>query len=100
MRLFAVIAERLAVVARDDDERRLIRGANLVEERRERGIGRGHFTVVGPSRVLRIEWRRRAIRRMGIEDVQPEEPWWAGWARWAGWGSRETPTRPTRPIPP
>jgi hypothetical protein len=82
VRLFTVIAERFAVIARHHDQRRARQRAHIVQQRRERGIGRGDFAQIRLSRVLRVERRRRPIRRVRIEHVHPNKPWLLG--RW-GW---------------
>ncbi len=70
----AVVTQRLAVIARDDDKRRPARGPHIVEERQEGGVGRSHFAIVRIRGVLRVEGRRRAIRRVRIEHMHPRKP--------------------------
>ncbi len=74
VRLLAVIAERFAVVAGHDDERRAIRCPHIVEQRRYRRVGRRDFAVIRPAGIPRVERSRRAIRRVRVEQVHPHEP--------------------------
>ena len=46
MRGLAVLAERLAVIAGHDDQRRPTVGSHIVEQRRKRRVGRRDLTVV------------------------------------------------------
>src|SRR5205814_7852361 len=48
--------------------------ADIVEQRRKRRVGGRHFAVVRAAGVLGVEGRRRPIRRVRVEDVDPEEP--------------------------
>ena len=47
VRLLAVVAQRFAVIAGDDDKRRPRRRPHLVQQRRQRGVGCGNLAVVG-----------------------------------------------------
>ena len=69
MRLLAVITEGLAVIAGDDHQCRLPRRPQIVKQRRQRRIGRRHFSVVRPACVRGVERRRRPVRRVWIEEV-------------------------------
>ena len=71
VRLFAMVAERFAVIGRDNHQRRTRRRAQIVEQRRQRCVGSRDLAVVRPARILRVERRRRPIRRVRIEEVQP-----------------------------
>jgi hypothetical protein len=62
------------VIAGEHHERRPRRVAGCREKRTERPIHGGHFAVVRLRRVLRVEGRRRAVRRMRLVDVHPGEP--------------------------
>ena len=74
MRSFAVIAERLAVVAGDDDQDRPVPFPHVVKERGERRVGGGHLAVVRLRRVFRVVWGRRFVGRVRIENMDPYEP--------------------------
>ena len=72
--LLAVIAKPFAMVAGHDDERRVIRCAHIVEQRRESRVGRRDFAVIRSAGILRVERSRRAIRCVRVEQVHPHEP--------------------------
>ena len=74
MRRLSVIAERLTMVARQHDRFRARQTAQLTDERRQRTIDSRDFAGVGTRRIVPIEGRRRCVRRMRIEDVNPGEP--------------------------
>ncbi len=74
MRLLAVVAERLAVIGCDDNERRRRSRPHIVEERREGGVRGGDFAGVRIQRVPRIERRRRLVGGVRVEDMDPEKP--------------------------
>ncbi len=72
-----MLAERLAVVGRNHDQRALERGsccAETVEKPAERLVGVRDFTRV---RILAVTRRKRLRRRVGfvrIVEVDPDEP--------------------------
>ena len=74
VRLLAVLAKRLSMIAGDDDDRRPRGIAHIVEKRRERRVGRRYLAVVRLSGVLAVERRRRTVGRVRIEHVHPGEP--------------------------
>ena len=74
MRELSVIAEALAVIAGDDDQRGAILRAKIVEQRCKRRIGRRNLAVVRLAGVLSVEGRWRTVWRVGIEEMDPGEP--------------------------
>ena len=59
----AVFPESLAVIRRQDHERRTRPARRATEQRSERGIRVGHLAVIRTVRVLAIERRRWRVRR-------------------------------------
>src|SRR5262245_40284878 len=74
MRRLAVIAERLAVIAGDDNDGRPRRRAYWVDERRECAIGSCHFAEVRLGGVLDVERRSWPIRGVRLVEMDPCEP--------------------------
>ena len=75
VRLLAVVAERLAMIAGDDHQCRPVRpAAHSFEQRRERRVGGCDLASVGIAGVARRERLRRSIRRVRIEHMDPREP--------------------------
>ena len=75
MRPLAVIAERLAVIGGDDNQRALENGgrAQPIDEPAEHRIGIGDLAVVRLA-ALSVG-RRRHVGRMRIEQMHPGQPW-------------------------
>jgi hypothetical protein len=74
VRRLAVLAERLAMVASEEGEDRGAgRGKERIEERREGRVRRRHLAEVGGVAVFGVERGRRLVRRVGLEDVNPEK---------------------------
>ena len=91
MRPLAVVAESLAMIAGNHDERaiEIAAGTERVEQARELRVGVGDLAVVrrlGPRRELR--WRR--VWRVRIVEVDPDEEGIGGWGLGIGgigdWG--------------
>ena len=72
--LLAVLAEALAVIARDDDQRGTRLARQAAEKRRERGVGPGHFAEIGIRRKLRRPFCGGLIGCVRIVEMHPGEP--------------------------
>jgi hypothetical protein len=70
----AVIAERLAVIAGNDHQRRPRAAAHGREQWTERGVDRRHFAEIRSIPILAIVRRGRPIRRVRLVDMDPGEP--------------------------
>ena len=74
VRLFAMISERLAVISGHDDQCRTRGVTDVFEQRPQRRVDRRNLPVVRTVRVLPVERRRRPVRRVRIEYVDPGKP--------------------------
>ena len=74
VRQLAVLAEALAVIGGDDDERLARQARQAIEERAERVVGPGDFAGVRIVGIAPRELLRRLVGRVRIEDVHPREP--------------------------
>ncbi len=76
VRHLAVLAERLAVVRGEDDERvGVVRAVERrLKEWRERGVGGGDLAEVGRGAISRGERLRRRVREVRLVEVHPREP--------------------------
>ena len=75
VRLFTVIAERLSVICRDDDDRV---GTGRLNHASGRAIGRRDFPVVGRRGEPPLQIWRRIVRVVRVEQVNPGEERGAG----------------------
>ena len=99
----AVVAEPLAVIAGEDDQR-VVEEAALVEgtpEVADERVGVGHLAVVRPSRITRLERLLRRVRLVGVVEVEPEEERAAGGPsrRASSPRRRRSPRRRAAPTP-
>ena len=73
---FAVLAQRLPVVAgHDDDGLASAFGRKRADDQRYAEIGCRHLSVVRAAGEFRREGRRRIVRRVRIVEVYPEKKW-------------------------
>src|SRR5262249_45566890 len=86
---FAVLAERLPMIRRDDNERAVERPgcAQAAEKAAERRIGVRDLAVVGLGRVPRPVRFGRGVGFVGIAEMDPGGErvgggWWLGGAGW------------------
>jgi hypothetical protein len=76
VRTLTVLAERLSVIRRDDDERVVERARRpqAVEETAEDSVRVGNLARVRIGCVTSSKWFRRGVRLVGIVQVDPSEP--------------------------
>jgi hypothetical protein len=73
VRELAVISARLSVVRGDDEQRRGLRCANGLEQRRQRGVCVGDLAEVEVVVEARPERLRRIVRRVRVVEMHPQE---------------------------
>ena len=75
MRVLAVLAQALAVIAGHDDERGVERAAlpQRVDDTSDLGIGVGNFAVIGVAVGFREILRWRFVRSVRVVEVDPHE---------------------------
>ena len=71
---FAMVAEALTVIRRDDDERLARKRGEPIEERAKRVVRPGDLTRVRIRRITFGELVWRLVRRVWVENMHPREP--------------------------
>jgi hypothetical protein len=79
VRQLVVVAEPFAVIARHHGEPVAASAARRLEQAPELTVHVGDLAVVGPAGVARPERLGRIVRRVRVEQEDPQEPWpWIG----------------------
>ncbi len=70
-----VFPERFSMVRHEDDEGAVVetQALQLVKKLRERSIDIGNLAVVGTIAILLREGRRRSVRIMRVEQMNPDK---------------------------